>query len=99
MASDYKSDDIEGVRREEEKRGRRGAPVDKEKLKQQRQREREAQELLRAMNWQQVERVLAAAGIKRGTPEYEKVALLWREYQNQLLSGEKQARPRRPERP
>jgi hypothetical protein len=99
MASDYKGDDIDDLRREEERRGKRGAPSDKEKLKQQHQRERDSKELLRSMNWKQVERVLAGGGITPGTPEYEKIASTWRAYQSQRLSEEKQARPRRPGRP
>jgi hypothetical protein len=84
MASDYKDDDIERIRREDEQRGKRRPPPDEGKLKEQREREREHKILLRSMDRQQFEKAIRALGLKPGMPEYEELVQAWRQYQKGL---------------
>ena len=90
-----KPEDIEQVRREEEGRSKR-TPVDPDKLRAQREREREWRATLRGMKFSEA---IHALGLQPGTSEYEQFALIWRQYQRDRGEAERRPRPRQPGKP
>jgi hypothetical protein len=88
----YKSDDIERLRREEEIRGRR-TPSDSEKQKQERQRRKQCEDILKAMTWREITSRLS---LQPGTKEYESLYQIWRDYQRDRAEAEKKLRRREP---
>lgn len=96
MASDYKDDDIDRVKREEEQRGKRRPPPDEDKLRARREMEKRYRDILQAMTWKEV---TDALGLKPGTPEHDDLYRTWREYQQARAEAEKKPRRQGPGRP
>jgi hypothetical protein len=96
MASDYKDDDIDRVKREEEQRGRRRPPPDEDKLRARREMEKQYRDILQAMTWQEV---TDALGLKPGTQEHDDLYQTWREYQQARAETEMKRRRREPGKP
>jgi len=92
MAID-KPGDIEEVRREEQRRGRR-VPIDKEKAEQRRKLQRQYRDVLREMTWEQVRGVL---GLQPGTKEFDTHYQIWMAYRDDSCASER--RPRGPRKP
>ena len=96
MASDYKDDDIERVRREDERRGKRRPPPDQNKLKARRDLAKQWKDTLQKATWKEVTDVL---GLKPGTQEHDDLYLTWREYQQDRAATEKKLWRRGPGKP
>ena len=96
MTSDYKDDDINRVKREEEQRGKRRPLPDEDKLKAQREIEKQWRDILQAMTWKEVTDRL---GLKPGTPEHDDLYRTWREFQQVRVEAEKKLRRRGPGKP
>lgn len=86
MASDYKDDEIDQLRREEEQRGKRRSLPDQDKVKARRQREKQYRDILRAATWKEI---TDALGLKPGMPEHDDLYRTWREYQQARVEAEK----------
>ncbi|MBI4400112.1 MAG: hypothetical protein HY581_00585 [Nitrospirae bacterium] len=96
MVADDKRDDIDRVRREEEQRGKRRPPPDKDKLKSIREQKKQWRDILQAMTWKEV---TDALGLQPGMPEYDDFYQTWREYQQDRAEAEKKLRRRGPGKP
>jgi len=95
MASDYKDDEIDRLRREEEQRGKRRPPPNQDKLKARREIEKQYRDILQAMTWKEVTDRL---GLQPGMPEHDDLYRTWREFQQGRAEAEKKLR-RRPGKP
>lgn len=74
--------EIASVRKQEENRGRRSQNIDREKVKEQRERERDYQKLLDGMDEKQFLKAVKALGHEPDSKAYRELVSIWTEYQS-----------------
>ncbi len=78
------------MRQEEQHRSKRRS-ADLEKLKEQREKEKQYKDILREMKWEDVR---SALGLQPGTKQYDAHYKIWRAYRAERAAAEQQQRER-----